>query len=116
MDAGIPSAGTVTGLPAGLGRFCFPLQIPPFGSASPVAVFNNLGKTDRIGVSTYFGSPVADPARAPSYFLLRPAGDITNLPAGTQWTFQGIVINPAASSPKGASVTNALVLEVTDAP
>lgn len=113
LNSGIPSAGTVSGLPAGLGTFCFPLLIPPFGSAAPVCVWNNIGKTERVGASNYFGTPIADPTKAPAFFVSDADGDAVNFPLGSQWTLQGIVINPAGSSPKAASVTNGLVIDVT---
>jgi len=109
MNAGFPDPGTVEVLPAQLGRFCFPLLLSH--GASPVAVWNALGKTDRIGASGYFGEAIPDPARAPTIFLDLPSGDAVHLPAGSQWTLQGLILNPAASSPKGGSVTNAIEIE-----
>jgi len=111
LNAGVPNSATITTLPASLGKICYPVLFPPAGTASPVAVWNNLGKTASIGASSYFGTPIANPLLAPSFFWLQPAGDPVNLPYGTTWTIQGIVINPASSSPKGASVTNAIVLQ-----
>jgi len=113
LNSGIPSSGTVTSLPAGLGSYCFPLLIPPFGSAAPASVWNNIGKTERVGASNYFGTPIADPTKAPAYFVTNAAGDVANFPLSSQWTLQGIVINPAGSSPKSASVTNAVIVDVT---
>jgi hypothetical protein len=114
VNEGFPTTATVTELPAGLGVACFPFFSPPFGDADPVAVFNNLGKTDRIGASAYFGIPAADPPPAPSFFLARAQGDPVNLPLDTYWTMQGIVANPAASSRKQASVTNVIVLHMRE--
>lgn len=113
LNSGIPSSGTVTSLPAGLGSYCFPLLIPPFGSAAPASLWNNIGKTERVGASNYFGTPIADPTKAPAYFVSNAAGDPVNFPISSQWTLQGIVINPAGSSPKSASVTNAIIVDVT---
>jgi hypothetical protein len=114
LNPGAPSSGTITALPAMLGDFCFPLFLPPFGSAAPASVWNNLGKTDRIGSSSYFGTPIPNPANAPSFFALVPSGDPVNLPTGSTWTIQGLILNPASTSPKGASVTNAVRIDVVD--
>ena len=113
LNSGIPSSGTVTSLPAGLGSFCFPLLIPPFGSAAPASVWNNIGKTEKVGASNYFGTPIVNPDKAPAYFVSNAAGDPVNFPLSSQWTLQGIIINPAGSSPKAASVTNAVIVDVT---
>jgi len=110
LNAGAPSLATIRTLPVSLGKICYPLLFPPMGTAAPLAVWNNLGKTASIGASSYFGTPIPDPVPAPSFFWVQPAGDPLNLPLGSVWTIQGVVKNPASSSPKGASVTNAIVL------
>jgi hypothetical protein len=109
LDAGGPGAHSITTLPAGLGTTCYPFLIAPFGSATPVAVWNNLGRPGKVGASAYFGMPMADPPSAPTFFQLLPIGDPVNLPDGTVFTIQGVIRNPAATSPRGASVTNAIV-------
>lgn len=113
LNSGTPSAGTITGLPASLGSFCFPLLIPPFGTGNPASVWNSIGKTDRVGASNYFGTPIANPANPPVYFLADGDGDAANFTLGSQWTIQAVQLNPASSSPKGASVTNATIIDVT---
>jgi len=110
LNAGVPTAATITTLPASLGRICHPLLLPPAGTAAPVAVWNNLGRPTVIGASNYFGLPIPNPAPAPTFFWTLAAGDPLNLPYGSAWTIQGVVRNPASTSPKGASVTNAIVL------
>ena len=107
-NAGLPDSTTITTLPANLGPICFPMLgvRPPTESA----IFNNARKEDRIGSSQYFGVPVANPPLAPATVRTNPAGDVANMPAGSSWTMQGIIYNPAASSEKGASVTNAIVV------
>jgi hypothetical protein len=40
-------------------------------------------------------------------------GDPANLLSGSTWILQGIIVNVASSSPKSASVTNALAIDVT---
>jgi hypothetical protein len=112
LDAGAPGPTTYTQLPASLGTFCFPLFVPPFGAASPSSVWNSLGKEARVGASNYFALPVADPDRAPTVFHSSPSGDVANLPIGSEWTLQGIILNPDASGTKPGSVTNAIQLVV----
>jgi len=110
-NLGRPTAETRSALPAEIGISCFPVLLD--SGASPVAVWNNIGKVDRIGASSYFdGSPLPDPGRAPEVFLQLRDGDVDNLPAGTTITFQGILVDPASESPKRAGTTNALMLEV----
>lgn len=106
--AGCPDETTINTLPAALGPFCHPmLDVRP-----EVCVWNNIGKTDRLGASNYFGTPVPDPAKAPSVIFQNGPGDPTNMPQGTFWTAQGITRNPGASSPRAASVTNALQIAI----
>jgi len=107
MNAGAPSPETTITLPGSLGPFCFEALLGD--GASPVSVWNNIGKKDLIDCSNFFGTPIPDPERAPTTFLLLPSGD-PNLPVGSVFTLQGVIINPEATSPKGASVTNAILL------
>lgn len=109
LNAGAPSAGTITTLPAQLGTSCFPVLLP---TATPSCIWNNIGKTDKVGASNYFGASIPNPLKAPTTFLINSAGDPTNMPAGTIWTIQGIILNPAGSSPKAASVTNGIQLNI----
>ena len=99
-------------LPASLGAMCFSPLIPPFGTGAPVAVWNGIGKANKVGSSNYFGTGIPDPARAPTTFLDLPAGDAVHFPICSRFTIQAIIANPAATSPKGFSVTNAVVFEV----
>lgn len=112
LDAGIPDPFTVTELGFGLGNACHPFLLPPAGTASPASVWNNIGKESLFGETQWFGEPADPPERAPTFFHAAPDGDLVNLPAGSQWTLQGIIVNPAASSPRGASVTNAIEFEI----
>jgi len=109
LNRGAPDPATVVPLPAGLGRFCFPLLIDD--GANPVAVWNNIGFENRVGESMFFGNAIADPPLAPADFFDAPNGD-PNLPIGTEWTLQGAIVNSAARSRKGVSVTNAVLLRV----
>jgi hypothetical protein len=118
MNEGPPVQESIVTLPSQLGDACFPFLIPPYGRAAPVAVWNNIGKTRQVGGTMYFFTPMDDPDRAPT-FLDDPqggclaGGDPLNLPVGSQWTLQGLILSPCASSPSGASVTNAVMISVT---
>ena len=109
-NAGPPNDSSITVLPADLGPICHPMLStrPP----TEMAIFNNAGKEPRIGASTYFGAAIADPPLAPTVVRQNAAGDPSNMPAGSCWTMQGIIYNPAASSFKEASVTNAVLVFV----
>lgn len=106
MNAGTPNAGTVSKL-FDLGNQCF-----PFVGGAPAVVENNVGKTNLVGASNYFAAPIADPAKAPTFLasLTQVVIDTTNLPAGSSWTHQAIHLNGAASSKKGGSLSNAVVM------
>lgn len=106
MNAGVPSSSSIQTLPASLGDSCFQFLLTQGGA--PVSIWNSIGKTNVVGSSNYFGSPIADPGRAPQSFVVLGSGDPVNMPVGSAFTFQGVIINPAATSPKGASVTNAI--------
>lgn len=110
LNAGAPTVGTITSLPGNLGDYCFPVLLSD--GANPVALWNSLGKEEIIGVSQYFGVPILDPGRAPETFLFLPVGDPVNMPPGSSFTMQAVIVNPAATSPKGASVTNAILVVV----
>ncbi len=110
MNVGAPSVDTLDSLPANLGDSCFTYILNR--GAAFVANWNSLGKVDKIGDNVYFGTPGVSPGRAPQTFLNLPSGDVTNLPMGSTFTIQGVIINPASSSPKGVSQTNAIVVEV----
>jgi len=105
MNSGTPSSGTVGPL-FDLGNECH-----PFVGGSPVVVENNVGKTNLVGSSNYFGNPISDPAKAPVFVSPTQAAiDTVNLPSGSFFTMQSIHLNPAASSAKGGSFSNALIM------
>ncbi len=109
-NAGAPSSITIGELPANLGHTCFPILLP---DATPSAVWNNIGRRNRVGDSIGFdGMPIADPDPAPTTFLDLPVGDAVHLPPGTTVTFQGAILDPATASSKPASVTNAVILTI----
>jgi hypothetical protein len=109
--AGIPDYTTLTVLPKDVGTACYPFLLP--AGANPLAIWNNLGKEDKIGSSRYFdGTPIDDPPRASAVFFKLLNGDSVNLPAGAVFTFQAIVIDPASVSVKSGSVSNAIILEI----
>ena len=110
-NTGTPNASSIVALPSSVGTACFEFLLPLGGS--PVAVWNNVGKTGKVGASMYFdGSSIADPPVAPSIFLQLHGGDPTNLPVGTTVTFQGALIDPGATSSAGGSLSNAVVLTI----
>lgn len=107
FNEGIPDATTVTPL-LDLGSSCF-----PFIGGMPRIVANNIGKTNAVGGSSYFGVSQPNPSKAPTFIDPTQATlDIANIPSGTQWTGQAVAHNPAASSVRGASLTNAIVYDV----
>lgn len=110
LNEGVPTMDTITPLPAGLGSFCFPLLLQ--SGASPVASWNNLGRPQKLGVSHYFDDKIPDPARAPTSFANWSGGEVDPVLMGTYWTLQAIILNPVSSSPKGASVTNAILVAI----
>lgn len=107
MNPGEPTNQSLTPLPGGIGTGCFKMV-----NASPLAVWNNIGKTDLVGESNYFKNPISDPAPAPTIFLQLTSGDTTFLPVGTVMTMQGVIIDPASLSSRGASLSNAIVLTI----
>lgn len=112
LNADSPRSDTITMLPAQLGDSCFDFLIAPFGSAAPIAVWNRIGKADKVGSSIFFGTPIPDPDRAPTTFYSTPSVEVAHMPIGSRWTLQAVILNAAATSPKGVSVTEAVILEV----
>jgi len=110
LNVGEPTTDTIVDLGFGLGPVCHEVLLP--SGATPVAVYNNIGKIQRIGSSNYFGTPIPDPQRAPTTFLDLASGDPAVLPVGSVFTIQGVILNPASSSPKRASVTNGIIMRV----
>jgi len=110
-NLGAPTAGTLTGLPFGIGTACFPMILTQGGD--PDAVWNNVGKVSLVGASVYFdGTSIPDPDRAPANVLSLPGGDPANLPPGATVTFQAIAVDPASASQKSASLSNAVIVEI----
>jgi len=112
LNAGAPTDGTLTVLPAGLGTSCFDFLLPPFGDAAPVAVWNRLRREAKVGSSQFFGDPIPNPSSAPTTFYFAPSVDVSAMPPGTEWTLQAVILNPDATSRKGASVTDAIVVDI----
>ena len=107
MNAGTPNSGTVSAL-FDLGNQCF-----PFLGGSAVVVENNVGKTNLVGSTNYFGTPSSNPSKAPTF--VRPTDavvDMFNMPSGSQFTGQSIHLNGGASSSKGGSLSNAVVYDM----
>jgi len=101
MNSGTPNSTTVGPL-LDLGNECH-----PFIGGSPVVVENNIGKTNLAGASNYFGVPISDPAKAPTFVCPHQVPiDTTNLPSGSFFTMQSVqrcrrppVRNRAGGSP-----------------
>jgi hypothetical protein len=110
MNPGTPNAGTVVQL-LDLGSSCFTFL---GGGGGAAVIENNVGKTNQVGASNYFGTPIADPAKAPTFLasLQQVVVDSTNLPSGSQFTHQGIHLNPGGSSTKNASLSNAVIMSM----
>jgi len=107
---GAPSRDGLRVLPFDVGTTCFPMILP---EATPIGIWNNIGRRNRIGASHDLGgNPLEDPPPAPSIFLQLFGGDPKNLPVGSEVTFQGAVIDPGATSDRGAATTNAVVLRI----
>jgi len=107
LNEGTPDGASVTPL-LDLGSSCF-----PFIGGSPSVVENNVGKTSAVGASNYFGTAISDPDRAPTFVCPTQAEiDTANLPSGSQWTAQSVHLNDAASSKRGASLSNALIVQM----
>jgi hypothetical protein len=110
MNPGTPTQATVSPL-LDLGNQCFSFL---GGGGIAVVIENNVGKTNQVGASNYFNTPIADPAKAPTFLqsLLQVTVDTANLPAGSSFTHQGIHLNPSSSSTKNASLTNAIIMNM----
>ena len=106
-----PSDATLSTLPASIGLTCFEMILN--AGATPHAVWNNIGKEGAVGATLDFDGGVVDPDRAPCIFVEIGEGDLaTVLPPGTVLTLQGVLLDPGSSSPKSASATNAVVVEI----
>ena len=103
-NEGEPTSATQSPLPFSIGTTCFAFLLGD--GAAPVIVANNLGRTDLVGSSEYFGTPWADPDTADVHFFY------PDVPVGTVLTFQGIIVDPGTVSPRGVSATNAVILKV----
>lgn len=111
-NAATPDYTTLSILPKSIGTGCFPFLLAQ--GAAFDANWNSIGKENKVGASQYFdGSSIPDPASADTVFLSLFDGDLVHLSAGTEVVFQGLIIDPAATSPAGASLTNAVKLLVT---
>jgi hypothetical protein len=87
--------------PQQLGTMCFPSPLSG-GVPQPKRVWNNIGKSSRLGEPDYPSSP------APSVVFRKTTGFGTPLTA----TFQGFLLDAGSIADVPASVTNAVVLDV----
>lgn len=106
MHAGAPNSGTVSTL-FDLGDSCFDMT-----GGTQAVNHNNVGKTNIVGASNYFGTPIASVAKAPGFLeaLSQANVDAANLSVGSSWTHQSIHLNGAASSKKGGSLSNGVIM------
>ncbi len=104
-NEGTPTPISSSLLPFDVGTSCFTFLARD--GANPAIVANGLGRTGLLGSSQFLGTATEDPESATTSFAyLEP------LPVGTTLTFQGLVVDPAADSARGVSVTNAVALVV----
>jgi len=91
----------------GVGLACFDF----LDHASAAAIWNGLGGAYGIlGRSRLRATPIPDPVPHPGVFYVIPGAATSGLPPGTRVAFQGFQTDTHA--PSGASVTNAIVLEI----
>jgi hypothetical protein len=86
-------------LPFGLGETCIPTPLSGGGPPNPKAIWNNIGKTARLGAATLPSAP------APSILFSRAGG----LGRTVTFTVQGLILD-SASLQGQAAVTNAVVV------
>ncbi len=107
-NTGMMTPDSTTVLPFNVGASCFPFLLT--AGASPVIIANNIGKTNQIGESHFFGNSRPNPERAEALMAYNGVG------AGLSLTFQGIIIDPSSPSSKSASVTNAVIVDFVETP
>lgn len=100
---GESSVESIVEQPGGVGWTAFGT---PVQGVSPAAIWNNIGRFGRLGTPTRPSTP------APSLVVNVPPG----LPAGTIVTLQGYITDDGSAATQGASVTNAVVLVVSQEP
>ena len=110
IEADAPSSSSIVKLTNQLGDTCFPMLLND--GAAPLARYNSIGKEDKVGSSEYFGVPIADPGRAPTTFLDLPVGDPANFSVGQVFTLHGVILNPAVTGAKPASITNSIQIVI----
>jgi Tol biopolymer transport system component len=98
---GSPDASTLVDLPAGVGPMVFPA---PFSGREPGprAIWNNLRRFRVLGF------PTLASRAAPSVIVRQPGG----APRRMSVTLQGLIVDGAARTAAGVSVTNAILLRV----
>jgi HYR domain-containing protein/IPT/TIG domain-containing protein/WD40 repeat protein len=100
---GLPGAANVKPQPAQLGSTIFPTPLTRACTPQPRKIWNNVGSESQLGTPTYPSSP------APSILFAVNHGLRQALVA----SFQGFIRDDGAGSPRGFSVTNAVILHVT---
>jgi len=98
---GAPTSTTAVPHPKRLGTVCFPTPLTG-GSPQPKKIWNNLGKTDKLGEPDFPSSP------APSVIFSKAGGFDAPFTA----TFQGFLLDSGSGADVPASVTNAVIVDV----
>jgi len=102
---GEPSGETVTPHPRNLGDMCFPTPLTG-GVPQPRKIWNNIGKFPKLGYPD-FPSDLA-----PCVVFVKPQG----IPSDLAVTFQGLLLDNGSAADVPASVTNGVILRVSDIP
>jgi len=101
---GAPGSGDIVTVPKGLGAMCFgPLVIT---TKNPVAIFNSIGVTGKLGEHNAPGPPPVIPDGGSIEFLSRPSG--IGLPISV--TVQGLIVDTCTQGTVPFSVTNGILI------
>ncbi len=98
---GAPAGTTVRDLPFSLGMSCMPVPLMGTGAAELVAIANNIGRPDLLGIPTVESFP------APSVVLTR--GEASR--RETSFFVQGLILDRESNSGR-AAVTNGILVEL----
>jgi hypothetical protein len=101
---GEPGAGNLSLQPRDLGSMVFGTYLSSSDGTLPFKVWNNIGKTNRLGDPNYPSDP------APSTVFDKASG--SNNPITV--TFQGFILDNGSSADVDASITNAVILKVVE--
>jgi len=99
---GAPNESTVTPQPKGVGTMCLPTPVTG-GLPQPKRIWNNIGHYPLLGYPHFPSAP------APS----TPFSTSSGVPFAITATFQGFIFDNGSSARHPASITNAVILQVT---